>query len=172
MKSLCFFNYKKGAIIINKFIIKKAEPSDANTLLALIKELAEYEKRSDAVVISTFDLIKGIKKAYFKALLLYYQDKIAGYVVYYYNYSTFQGKRGLYIEDIYIISDFRHQGLGKKIMAYLAKTALENDCNRIDLSCLKWNKPTLKFYETLKASMVFEWHSLTLNARQLKEMIK
>ena len=132
MKSLCFFNYKKGAIIINKFIIKKAEPSDANTLLALIKELAEYEKRSDAVVISTFDLIKGIKKAYFKALLLYNQDKIAGYVVYYYNYSPLQGKRGLYIEDIYIISDFRHQGLGKKIMAYLAKTALEIVFNRID----------------------------------------
>lgn len=157
---------------MDKLLIRNANLDDTKSLLTLIKGLAEYEKRSQDVKVTNDDLVKGLEKGYFDALLIYYENNIAGYAIYYYNYSSFLGKRGLYLEDIYLKKEFRDLGLGKKVISHLAKIALDSDCNKIDFSCLTWNEPSLKFYEALKAKQVTDWYSLTLPINQLKELIK
>ncbi len=151
--------------------IKLAEPDDVPIILSLIKELAEYEELSDSVVATEDDLIKYIfhKDKLIYVLIAYYDNIPVGFTLFFHNFSTFVGKLGIYLEDIYIKSDFRNLGIGKMLLKEIAKIAVEKDCGRLEWSVLNWN-PARKFYEHLGAKALDEWLIYRLDGNNLKQL--
>lgn len=158
---MIYYNTKIEALKIRESIIE-----DTNLLLNLIVEMAEYEKLAHEVVATEESLSKSIfikKRA--NALILELDEKPIGYVIYFFNYSTFNGACGLYLEDIYIKKEYRGNGIGKEVFNLLFKIALEEDCKRIEWTCLNWNELAKQFYKSLGAVPMDEWtvHRLTEN---------
>lgn len=152
------------------FEIREALRSDMDEVLAMIRELAEYEKMSDQVKFSDEDFIKNIfERKFAKALVILVDGKYAGYAIYYFTFSTFEGKGGLYLEDIYVRKEYRNKGIGKRIFKKLAKICVENDLSRFEWICLKWNTPSIKFYESTGARGVEGWINFRLDGKRLEE---
>ncbi len=145
-------------------IIKECKLGDEKKLLELIKELASYEKMLDQVTGTEKDIIDTIfSKKIANALFLENDDKdIIGYVLYFYNYSTFLCKGGIYIEDIYVQEKHRGLGYGSKVFDYFKEKCKSESLGRIEWSCLDWNKPSLEFYKGLGATVEDEWVKLRL----------
>lgn len=144
--------------------IKQASEKDLDLILSFIKKLAEYEKLSDCVVATTELLKEWLfekEKAY--VLIAYYDFKPVGFALYFNNFSTFLGKCGIYLEDLFVDSDYRGLGIGKAIFRELAKIAYENNYERIDFCCLNDNEPSLKFYEKIGAFRQDDWGMLRLD---------
>lgn len=139
--------------------IRAAEKSDAAIILHFINELAVYEKEPDAVLNS----ISEIEDKLFghdvraHALICEQAGKPIGFAVYFFNYSTWLGKYGLYLEDLYVTQDKRGNGAGKAIMKYLAQLAIKKDCGRFEWVVLDWNKPAIDFYQSIGAKPQNEW---------------
>jgi GNAT superfamily N-acetyltransferase len=152
--------------------IKQAQVSDVPNLLALIQELADYENLSTEAV-ATEDLLTywlfEQKKA--EALILKLDVTVIGFALYFHNFSTFLGKAGLYLEDLYIKPDYRHMGYGKQVFKYLAKLALERGCGRMEWSVLDWNAPSIQFYQSLGAKFMKEWTTYRLTENELNALI-
>jgi GNAT superfamily N-acetyltransferase len=155
------------------FTIRSASETDALTLLNLIKELASYEKLSDQVVATEESLrywLFEMKRA--EALVFEVDHSIIGFALYFYNFSTFLGKAGLYLEDLYIQPDFRHKGYGKQVFKYLAKLTLDKGCGRMEWSVLDWNTPSIKFYKQLGAISMDDWTSYRLTEKELIRLVE
>ena len=105
-----------------------------------------------------------------KCLICYYDSKPVGFAVYFHNFSTWTGKAGIYIEDLYITPDFRGKGIGKTILTYICKIADENDCPRIEWWVLDWNEPSIEFYKSLGAIPMDEWTVFRLNKENIKRL--
>lgn len=139
--------------------IRKASIEDAEIILELIKELAIYEKLESEVVadreLITKNLFGDDHKAY--CLIAEYDDKIAGFAIYFYNFSTFLAKPGLYLEDLFVREEFRGQGIGKAFISELAKIAIAEDLGRIEWWVLDWNTSSIEFYKRLGAVPMDEW---------------
>ena len=152
--------------------IRNAEVNDIPTLLALIQELADYEKLSNEVV-ATEDLLKHwlFEKDRAEAIILEVDQTVIGFALYFHNFSTFLGKAGLYLEDLYIKPDYRHKGYGKQVFKYLAKLTLERGCGRMEWSVLDWNAPSIQFYQSLGAKPMDEWTTYRLTENDLKALI-
>lgn len=152
--------------------IRNAEVNDIPTLLALIQELADYEKLSNEVV-ATEDLLKYwlFEKERAEALILEVDQIVIGFALYFHNFSTFLGKAGLYLEDLYIKPDYRHKGYGKQVFKYLAKLTLERGCGRMEWSVLDWNAPSIQFYQSLGAKPMDEWTTYRLVENELNALI-
>lgn len=139
--------------------IRKAAAGDESLILGFIRELAEYEKLSHAVVATpahlTGTLFCDHPKAF--ALIAEIGGEAAGFALYFFNYSTFLGKHGLYLEDLYVRASHRGAGAGRALLAELARIALENDCGRMEWSVLDWNAPAIAFYKSLGAVPMDEW---------------
>jgi GNAT superfamily N-acetyltransferase len=138
--------------------IRPAIESDTPTILYLIKELAIYERLSDHV---SCDL-ESLRTALFdrqeaKVLLAEIDDKVIGFALYHYNFSTFLGKKGLYMEDIFVIESYRRHGVGKSLFMKLMEIAKSEDCGRMELSVLDWNSPALSFYLRQGAKPMSDW---------------
>ncbi|NOU50422.1 GNAT family N-acetyltransferase [Pseudoalteromonas sp. JBTF-M23] len=150
--------------------IRPAEKSDAATILAFINSLAVYEKEPDAV----FNTVSEIEKKLFcehptaHALICEQDGEAIGFAVYFFNYSTWLGKHGLYLEDLYVSQDKRGNGAGKAIMQYLAQLALEKDCGRFEWVVLDWNKPAIDFYDSIGAKPQSEWIIYRLSGDELR----
>jgi len=164
---------KKSKIIqtrIKGFEIRHAEKKDVGLIRSLIRDLAEYEKMLDEMVATEELLEKHLfgKKRFVEVVLGYYNDVPAGFALFFHNFSTFVGKPGLYLEDLYVKPEHRGKGLGKALLAYLAKLAVERDCGRYEWCVLNWNEPSLKFYKMLGARVMDEWliHRVTGDALQ------
>ncbi|MEA4816765.1 MAG: GNAT family N-acetyltransferase [Lachnospiraceae bacterium] len=139
-------------------IIRKAEKKDVPVILDFIKRLAEYENLSNEVEATEESLSKWIfdeEKA--EAVLVLASGKYVGFAVYFYNFSTFLGKGGVYIEDIFVKPEYRGKGYGKALFKYLAKMAKEKGCGRLEWSCLDWNRPSIDFYLSFGARPMDEW---------------
>lgn len=141
-----------------------AEPKDVQDILNLIYEIASYEQLTSEVTATLESLHESLfvrKRAY--VILAKYKNKTIGYMLYFFNYSTFVGKENLYLEDIFVLKEYRHMGIGKAFFKLLAKIALTHDCKRIDWVCLSWNEPSLNFYQSINAVRHDEWivHRLT-----------
>ncbi len=140
--------------------------------MALIQELADYENLSTEAV-ATEDLLTywlfEQKKA--EALILKLDVTVIGFALYFHNFSTFLGKAGLYLEDLYIKPDYRHMGYGKQVFKYLAKLALERGCGRMEWSVLDWNAPSIQFYQSLGAKFMKEWTTYRLTENELNALI-
>lgn len=138
--------------------IRPATPADAELILRFITELAVYEKAEDEVVATADDLRKTIfedRSAY--ALICSVDGDPAGFAIYFYNYSTWQGRKGLYLEDLYVTPAHRGAGAGKALLQQLARIAVAEGCGRFEWSVLDWNEPALKFYESIGAWPMPEW---------------
>jgi len=144
---------------IEGFELHHAEQEDVPVILGLIKELAVYEKLLHEVVATEETLKKNLfgNKRYAETVLGYYNGKPVGFALFFHNFSTFVGKPGLYLEDLYVKPEFRGKGFGKILLTYLAKLAVERDCGRYEWAVLDWNEPALKFYQSLGAKVMSEW---------------
>ena len=152
--------------------IRNAQVNDIPTLIALIQELADYEKLSNEAV-ATEELLKFwlFDKERAEAIILEVDQIVIGFALYFHNFSTFLGKAGLYLEDLYIKPDYRHKGYGKQVFKYLAKLTLERGCGRMEWSVLDWNAPSIQFYQSLGAKPMDEWTTYRLVENELNALI-
>lgn len=152
--------------------IKEITQTDIPILLELIKELAHYEKLLDQVSADEEQLTQWIiheKKA--NALLLESNHTNVGFVLYFNNFSTFLGKPGIYLEDLYIQEDYRNKGFGKQVFKYLANECIQKGYGRLEWSVLNWNEPSIQFYQKLGAQPMSEWTTYRLTESELKKLI-
>jgi len=152
--------------------IKEITQNEIPTLLELIKELAKYEKLLDQVSANEESLTQWIiheKKA--NALLLEYNHSIVGFVLYFNNFSTFLGKPGIYLEDLYIKEDYRNKGFGKQVFKYLANECIQQGYGRLEWSVLNRNEPSIQFYQKLGAIPMNEWTTYRLTEEELIKLI-
>ena len=153
-----------------KFSIRFAEVKDIPAILKFIKELAVYEKLEHEVT-ATEDILKEwiFEKKKAEVLIALEDDVEVGYALFFHNFSTFLGKAGIYLEDLYISPNYRGLGYGKSLLKRLAKIAVERGCERLDWQCLDWNKPSIDFYLSLNASPMEEWTTYRLSHDNLKK---
>lgn len=152
--------------------LRYANRDEVNLILHFIKELAVYEKMSDQVVVTEALLTKWIfDQKIAEVLFLIEDDKAIGFALYFYNFSTFLGKAGIYLEDVYIQPAFRHRGFGKEVFKHLANVMIEKDLGRIEWSCLKWNQPSIDFYLKLGANPMNEWTTFRLTRQTAETML-
>lgn len=135
-----------------------ATTKDVEKILYFIKQLAEYEKMSDQVV-ATADLLKEwiFEKKKAEVIFAISDDKEVGFALFFHNFSTFLGRAGIYLEDLFVLPEYRGRGFGKGLLKVLARIAVERDCGRLEWSCLDWNKPSIDFYLSLGAVPMDEW---------------
>lgn len=151
--------------------IEKAQRKDVKEILKLIKGLAEYENLSSQVVATEELLEEWIfdkKKA--EVILIKSDKNIAGFALFFHNFSTFLGRAGLYIEDLFVYPEFRGKGYGKSLFKEVSKIALERGCGRVDWWCLNWNKPSIDFYKSMGAESMEEWTVYRLTDEKIKKL--
>ena len=152
-------------------VIRKAEPRDVPQILQLIRELAAYEKAPEQAVATEADLLVdgfGPAPRYF-CLMAEWEGAPAGFAFYFHNYSTWQGRQGLYLEDLYVSPAYRHAGAGKAMLHYLARLAVANNCGRFEWSVLDWNEPAIRFYRSIGAVAMSEWVRYRLTGQALED---
>jgi len=141
-----------------KITFKNAEIEDVPLIMKFIKELAVFEKMSHEVV-ATEELLRASlfgEKRYAEVIIAKADNIDAGFMLFFHNFSTFLGKPGIYLEDLYVKPEFRGKGIGKSLMSYLARLAVERKCGRLEWWVLKWN-PARDFYENLGAEAMDDW---------------
>jgi len=151
--------------------IRKASIDDVPLILKFIKELSVYEKISKEVV-TTEDILRETlfgDKSYAQVLIAEIERKPVGYALYFYNFSTFTGRPGLYIEDVYVSEEYRGQGIGTALFKYCAHIAKENKCVRMEWIVLDWN-PARKYYDHMGAKPLDEWIIYRLKDEALNKM--
>ncbi|TFB13985.1 GNAT family N-acetyltransferase [Candidatus Marinimicrobia bacterium MT.SAG.4] len=155
-----------------KFEIREAIEADIPLVLHFIKELAEYEKLSHIVEADIETLRESMfgESANSKALLAYYEREPVGFAVYFYNFSSFVGRRGLYLEDLYIDPTMRSKGFGKALLKRLAQIAIEKNCGRMEWVVLDWNEPAIEFYVKLGAEALGDWTTFRLNQKEIETL--
>ncbi|MDR3094953.1 MAG: GNAT family N-acetyltransferase [Bacteroidales bacterium] len=150
-------------------MIRKATEKDIPTLLSLINELAEYEKLN--VVADEKSLQEWIfEKEKAEVLIGECNGSPAGYAVYFHNFSTFLGRAGLYLEDVYVKPDFRGNGFGKAFLKKVASIAVERNCGRMEWTCLDWNLTSIDFYRAMGAEQLNEWLLFRITDEKLKQL--
>lgn len=139
--------------------IRKAKDIDTHTILKFIKELAEYEKLAHEVVTSVEELQAELfaEKSPVEVLIAEWNQEPVGFALFFHNFSTWLGKKGIYLEDLYVQPHLRGKGIGKALLKAIAQIAVERNCGRVEWSVLDWNKPAIDFYESLKAVPMNEW---------------
>ncbi|MCE1188006.1 MAG: GNAT family N-acetyltransferase [Ignavibacteria bacterium] len=144
---------------MNEVSIRFAEKQDVPVILGLIKEIAEYEKLSHEVIATEDSLSNALfgPEKVAEVLLMTIEGQLAGYALFFHNFSTFIGKKGLYLEDIYVKPGFRGQGAGRVLFNSVRKLAAERDCGRMEWAVLNWNTPAIEFYERAGAKPQSEW---------------
>lgn len=157
-----------------QYTIRKATLNDSENILLLIKELARYEELEDQVVAT----LEGIQKTLFcehpkvEALILEVDAQLAGFALFFHNYSTFLGKHGIYIEDLYVREAYRGHGYGKAFLKHICQIAKERDCGRVEWWCLDWNQPSIDFYLKLGAQPMKDWTVYRLNQEKIEAIAK
>lgn len=143
---------------MSKLTFRYANREDTGLVLQFIKELAEYEKMSNEVVADEKTLEEWIFDKQKAEVFFALEDgKEVGFAIYFYNFSSFLGRAGIYLEDIFIRPEYRRKGYGKAMLRKLASIAVERGCGRLEWSCLDWNKPSIDFYLSLGAIPMSDW---------------
>ncbi|MGO8998649.1 MAG: N-acetyltransferase family protein [Polyangiaceae bacterium] len=152
--------------------IRDATPADVPTILALVRELATYEREPDAVVATEADFLRhGFgDRPFFKTLIAEWDGEAAGFALFFYGFSTWTGGPTLYLEDLFVRPAHRKKQIGLSLMRRLAKLAVENGCTRFIWQVLDWNEPSLRFYETLGAKVLREWLTARLEGEALGKL--
>ena len=152
--------------------IRNATPNDAGLIMQFITELAIYEKAEHEVVATEDDIKLTLfsEDATAHALICTLDGQPAGFAVYFYNYSTWLGKNGIYLEDLYVTPKYRRNSVGKALLKHIAKIAVEKDCGRFEWSVLDWNEPAIQFYKSLGAKPQDEWIIYRLTGEPLQKL--
>ena len=154
---------------MSELVIREASAEDAEVILGFVVELARYEKAEDEVVADVEHIRTNLfdENTTTKALICESDGVPVGFSVYFLNFSTWLGKNGLYLEDLYVSPSHRGVGAGKRLLQYLAKVAVMNDCPRFEWSVLDWNKPAIEFYDAIGAKPKTEWIGYRLEGQAL-----
>jgi GNAT superfamily N-acetyltransferase len=152
--------------------IRNATVADAALILDFIRRLAAYEREPGAVVATEADLVRdgfGPNPKY-RCVIAEWDNAPAGFVFFFYNYSTWRGQPGLYLEDLFVMPEMRGKGIGKALLKHLAEIAVRENCYGIRWMVLEWNDPALKFYESLGAEILGEWETMLIRGAALEEL--
>ncbi len=154
---------------MNDISFRPAVPEDCPLILSFIKALAEYEKMSDQVV-ATEELLKEwiFEKGKAEVIFPVVDGEEVGFALFFHNFSTFLGRAGIYLEDLFIKPEHRGKGYGKATLQELGRIALERGCGRLEWACLDWNRPSIDFYLSLDAKPMDEWTVYRLTGDSLK----
>lgn len=152
--------------------IRPAMPEDIPLILEFIRELAAYEREPQAAVAREEDLRRDGwgPQPKFRVLIADWERRPAGFALFFYNYSTWQGRPGLYLEDLFVRPEFRGRGIGKALLVRLARIAVEENCGRFQWQVLDWNQPSIDFYEALGAKKMTQWVTMRVEGRALEEL--
>jgi Sortase and related acyltransferases len=153
------------------FTIRFAKEEDIPNILGFIKELATYENLLDQVV-ATEEILKEwlFNKKSSEVLIGELNGKPVGYALFFHSFSTFLGRTGIYLEDLYISPNQRGKGFGKSLLTYLANLTVERGCGRLEWCCLDWNEPSIKFYKSLGAKPLEDWTMYRVDGDALKKL--
>lgn len=153
--------------------IRYANENDVDIILDFILKLAEYEKMT-ADVVATPELLKEwiFEKKKAEVIFAVENGKEVGFALFFHNFSTFLGRAGIYLEDLFVLPEFRGKGYGKGLLKELAKIACERNCGRLEWSCLDWNKPSIDFYLSLGVTPMDEWTIYRLTGDELNSFAK
>src|SRR5215467_2917597 len=152
--------------------IRKATPADATLILNFIRGLAEYEREPKAVVATEQDLLRdgfGPQPKY-RCIIAEWDNTPAGFAFFFYNYSTWRGRPGIYLEDLFVLPEMRGKGIGKALLQHIAHIAVNENCYGIRWMVLEWNEPALKFYESLGAELLGEWETMLVRDTALERL--
>ena len=154
------------------FTIRAATESDAAIILDLIKDLAEYERLSHEVEATADDIRKSLfgDRAVAEALIGEVDGLAISFALFFYNFSTFLGKPGIYLEDLYVKPQYRSNGFGRRMLAHIARLAIERNCGRFEWSVLDWNEPAIRTYDRLNARPMKEWLLYRLTGEALDQL--
>ena len=164
-----------GAFRVNErdpLHIRAARKEDCATILHFIRELAEYEKLLHAVVATEAELSRTLfgPRPGAEILIAEWQGTAAGFALFFPNYSTFLARPGIYLEDLFVLPQFRGNGIGLGLLRSLAKIAVDRDCGRLDWSVLDWNEPAIRFYLGIGARALDDWTQYRLDGASLRRM--
>ncbi|MGN0567285.1 MAG: GNAT family N-acetyltransferase [Acutalibacteraceae bacterium] len=154
-------------------VFRYAQRYDTAIILSFIKSLAEYENMSNEVV-ATPELLEEwiFEKKKAEVIITSLGKKDIGFALFFHNFSTFLGKAGIYLEDLYIMPEFRGKGYGKALLKCIAKIAVERNCGRLEWSCLDWNQPSIDFYLSMGAKPMSEWTVYRMTDDILKKNVE
>lgn len=155
-----------------RLMLRAATRDDVPEIRALIRELADYEKDPAAAVVTEADLLRdGFgERPLFRVVMAEWEGAVAGFAFYFFNYSTWQGRPGLYLEDLFVRPALRGKGVGKALLVHLAGIALRENCGRFVWQVLDWNEPSIRFYESLGARVMKEWLTMRVDGEALKRL--
>lgn len=152
-------------------VIRPAQPDDATTLHSLILGLAEYERLAHQVVGTAQDLSNELfgEHPVIEALLAIEGDNAVGFALFFHNYSTFLARRGLYLEDLFVVPAARGRGIGKALIRHCSQIAVQRGCGRFEWAVLDWNQPAIDFYRSIGATLLPDWRICRLTGEALSQ---
>jgi GNAT superfamily N-acetyltransferase len=152
--------------------IERATEQDVPAIVRLVRHLGEYEKLAHDMVSSEDDFRKALfgPRRNVEALMAFAGDTAVGFALYFYSFSTFLGRRGIYLEDLFVEPEYRGQGVGKALLERLARIAKDEDCGRMEWSVLTWNQPSIDFYHRIGAVALEEWRTFRLTGVALEQL--
>jgi GNAT superfamily N-acetyltransferase len=155
-----------------KAVLRPAIPSDVDSIAELIRQLASYEKLSHEVVGDVNDLWSHLfgQSPCAKVVMAEWDGQTAGFALYFYNYSTFLMKPGLYLEDLFVLPDYRRRGIATALLSHLAQVALDQGCGRFEWSVLNWNEPAIAFYQGIGAQIMQDWRICRVTGAALTQL--
>lgn len=152
--------------------IRPALPQDAALIVQLIRELAEFERAPQEAIATPEDILRDgyCERPKFRVVIAEWNGEPAGFALFFNNYSTWRGRPGLFLEDLFVRAQFRQKGIGKALLAHLAQIALDERCGRFEWQVLDWNTPALEFYRSLGARVMKEWLTMRLTGEPLAKL--
>ena len=159
--------------MVDKFSIRVANEEDTSIILNFIKKLGKYEKLQNSITTTELLLKKNLfQKKYAEVLIAEENVAPVGFALFFHNFSTFLGKPGIYLEDLFIDEDHRGKGYGRRLLVYLAKLAIERNCGRLEWAVLNWNQSAIDFYKSLGATEQGEWTTYRISGELLSKLAK
>lgn len=155
----------------SRMVLRAAQPEDSEIIFALIQALADYEKLSHVVTGTVEELRDHLfgSRAYAEVVLAEVDSQVVGFALFFYNYSTFLTKPGIYLEDLFVLPAYRRQGIGKALLSYLAERAVQEGCGRLEWSVLDWNAPAIAFYQRMGAEILPDWRICRVTGAALEQ---
>lgn len=152
--------------------LRPATPADVPQILKFVRDLALYDREPDAVIATEADLLRdGFGETRrFECIIAEADSKPVGFALYFYNYSTWRGHAGIYLEDLYVSPEHRGKGIGKALLTRVAAIAVAEGCPRYEWAVLDWNRPSIDFYHSLGAVMKSEWKVMQVSGEALTEL--